>query len=501
MPFLPFNPPLQHSVMNKINPLELPEIRLSIAEHLKKPDLVRCLRVCWSWHDTFLPLVWENLSVDNSRSVEQDQDAFTPEVLRSHCHLVTDLYIADWSGNYPLDFPRIQTLDFHLDKGYTPFLEKYLAPLIRRNQSLVKLHVRSESHGYHCREWEMLLELPHLRELSLRTTYIHEDGIVRFWIICENLESLILEGVLFPEGTTPHAPMCFRNIRKLVLSSVDGMEVKGQFRFISACPNLEDLAWSCSSIVSVDLDNGLEDNGAMGGTYFNEFAKDVGCKRWPRLTSLKIDGQWTEEDTCLIIEGMQRVKKINLENTFGPLTFQVLQRHFNNLVELRVETSSEAASKLLQNIMCSCPALKRLQGGSVLAKDVVEGKPWVCLSLETLIIFFMFSDTEQHLQPLVFECLAKLTRLEDLYCWAARMPFHEKYPVPLQFRLQSGLDALSGLWRMASFFPGYDSSLSEEEVRWMLVHWKELVSVTDVNIDDPASINLLKSRGIELCRF
>ncbi|KAI8604489.1 hypothetical protein EDD21DRAFT_401986 [Dissophora ornata] len=487
--------------MSNINPLNQPEIRLLIAEHLKRSDLVRCLRVCWSWHDTFLPLVWEKyLSVDNSCRIELPQDVMTPEVLRSHRHLIKDLKIVDWSGNYPIAFPRIQKLDFHLDKGRTPFLEKYLAPLIRQNQSLVRLHLRSDSNDYHSPDWEALLELPHLRELSLGMSSIQEDDIVRFWTICENLESLLLEHVTFPRGTTLHASMCFRNIRELMLFSVSGMENDGLFRLISACPNLEDLAWSCS--ISVDLDNALEDDGAMGGSYFEKFAKEVARKRWPKLTSLTMGGQWTEEDMCLIIEGMQRVKKIDLYDTFGPLTFQVLQRHFNNLVQLEVESNSEETSILLQNIMCFCPALKKLKGGSVLAKDVVEGKPWVCLSLETLSICFMFSDTEQHLQPLIFECLAKLTRLEQLYSWAFRTPFHEKYPDPLQFRLESGLNALSGLRRMVTLFSSRSRSLSENELKWMLAHWKELTSVTaDVDIDDRTRIevqNLFKSRGIKL---
>ncbi|KAI8604486.1 hypothetical protein EDD21DRAFT_213146 [Dissophora ornata] len=486
--------------MSNINPLDLVEIRLSIAEHLKRPDLACCLRVCWSWHDTFLPLVWENLSVDNSRTDEQYQDSFKPEVLSTHRHLIKDLNIFDWSGNYPLAFPRIQKLDFHLGKGNSPFLDKYLAPLIRGNQSLVKLHLRSHSNDYHCRQWEALLELPHLKELSLRMSSIQEDDIVRFWTICQNLESLLLEEVSFPQGTTPHALMCFQDIRKLQLCFVSGIKEEEQFHFISACPNLEDLAWYCFS--SIEPDNDLQGDGAMGGPYFNEFAKEVGRKRWPRLTSLKMDGQWSEEDTCLIIEGMQRVKKIDLDETFGSLTFQALQRHFNNLVELQVETDSEETSILLQNIMCSCPALKKLEGGGVLAKHVVEGKPWVCLLLESLSICFMFSDTEQHLQPLIFECLAKLTLLEHFCSGAIITPFHKRYPVPLQLRLQSGLNALSGLRWMVSLFPSQRKSLGENELRWMLAHWKELKSVSaNVDIDDRTRIelqNLFKSRGIKL---
>ncbi|KAI8605596.1 hypothetical protein EDD21DRAFT_363253 [Dissophora ornata] len=143
-----------------------------------------------------------------------------------------------------------------------------------------------------------------------------------------------------------------------------------------------------------------------------------------------------------------------------------------------------------------------LIGGGVLAKDVVEGKPWGCLSLETLRICFMFSDTEQHLQPLIFERLAKLTRLEHLCSGAVGTPFQEKYPVPLQFRLQSGFNALSGLWRMVSFTASQSKCLGEDELRWMLVHWKELLSVSaNVDIDEVTRTefeNLFKSHGIKL---
>ncbi|KAI8605594.1 hypothetical protein EDD21DRAFT_128478 [Dissophora ornata] len=500
----PFNPSLQHSDMNKINPLDQPEIRLLIAEHLKKPDLVRCLRVCWSWHDTFLPLVWKDVSVDKSTRAQPSpsQDALTPEVLRSHRYFIKDLYIIDWPGNYPFAFPRMRGLYFHLFNSATPSPARYPAPFIERNQSLVKLHLWSLNNDIDYRLWKVLLKLPHLRELGLEASSIQEDDIVRFWTICESLESLLLEEVIFPQGTIPHASMCFRNIRKLMLKCVSGMEDEEQFRFISACPNLEDFTWYYLS--SIEPDYGHEDEEGLGGPYFEEFAKEVGRKRWPKLTSLTMKGQWTEEDTCLIIEGMQRVEKIDLYDTFGPLTFQALQRHFNNLVELEVKASTEVASKLLQNILCSCPALKTLEGGGVLAKDVVEGKPWVCLSLESLVICFMFSDTEEHLQSLIFERLAKLTRLEHLYASVVGTFFKEKYPVPLQFRLQSGLDALSGLWRMTSFTSSYSKSLGEDELRWMLVHWKELISVSaEVDIDVVKKIeleNLFKSRGIKLRR-
>ncbi|KAI8604493.1 hypothetical protein EDD21DRAFT_412021 [Dissophora ornata] len=419
--------------MSKTNPLDLPEIRLSIAEHLREVDLVRCLRVCWSWHDTFLPL---------------------------------DLYMMDWSGNYPFVFPRMQYLFFRLSHAITPSPANYPALFIVRNQSLVKLHIRNLNSNIDYQLWKVLQELPHLKELGLEESSIQEDDTVRFWTVCENLENLLLKEVTFPEGATPHASRCFWNIRKLQLYGVDGIELEEQFRFISACPNLEDLVWY--SIFTVDLEDGLEDDGDMGGPYFEEFAKDI-----------------------------------DLQDRFSALIFQALQRHFSHLVELEVEARDEVASKQLQIILCSCPALKKLVGGGVLAKDVVEGKPWVCLSLQSLVICFMFCGTEQHLQPLIFERLAKLTRLEYLFSGTAKAYFQEKYTVPLQFCLESGLDALSGLWRMNCFTTRGDSTfLGESELRWMLVHWKDLISVSaEANIDDDKKIeleNLFKSRGIRL---
>ncbi|KAI8604491.1 hypothetical protein EDD21DRAFT_213182 [Dissophora ornata] len=479
--------------MSMINPLDQPEIRLLVAEYLKKPDLIRCLRVCWSWHDTILPLVWKELSVDKSRGAKPSQDALTPEVLRSHRHFIKVLHIVDWPGNYPFAFPRMQALYIRLFNCKTLSPIKYPAPFIRWNQSLLKIHLCCVYNDTDYQLWEVLLKLPHLRELSLDSFSIQADDIVRFWTICESLESLLLERVSFPRGTSPHALMCFRNIRKLQLYRVRGM---------AACPNLEDFTWHCSHFASVDSENSIEGDEAMGGPYFGEFAKEVARKKWPRLTSLKMDGQWTEEDTCLIIEGMRRVIKIDLQDRFSALTFQALQRHFNNLVELEVGTKSEVTSKLLQNILCCCPALKKLVGGSVLAKDVLKGKPWVCLSLENLSVCFMFSYMEQHLQPWIFVRLAKLTRLEHLSSGVAIAFFQKKYPVPLQFRLQNGLDALSGLGRMVSFTTGHSTSLGKDELRWMLVHWKELASVSaQLDVDDITKIeleNLFKSRGIDL---
>ncbi|KAI8605593.1 hypothetical protein EDD21DRAFT_349883 [Dissophora ornata] len=137
--------------------------------------------------------------------------------------------------------------------------------------------------------------------------------------------------------------------------------------------------------------------------------------------------------------------------------------------------------------MCSCSALKKVIGGGVLAKDVVEGKPWVCLSLKCLSICFMFSDKEQHLQPLIFERLAKLTRLEHLCSGAVGRSFQKKYPVPLQLRLQSGLNILSGLWRMVSFTASQ----------------KLVLVYANLDIDEVTRAefkNLFKSHGIELWR-
>ncbi|KAI8604492.1 hypothetical protein EDD21DRAFT_366122 [Dissophora ornata] len=185
----------------------------------------------------------------------------------------------------------MQALYCHLLNGKTTSPAKYPAPFIERHQSLVKLHLWGLDNDTDYRVLEVLLKLPHLKEVGLRKSSIQEDDIVRFWTVCENLESLLLEEVTFPQGTTPHALMCFRNIRKLQLYSVSGMEDAEQLRFISACPNLEDLAWRANT-PAIRWGDAVE-----GGfqfverPYLGEFAKEVTRKRWPRLTSFRREAQ------------------------------------------------------------------------------------------------------------------------------------------------------------------------------------------------------------------
>ncbi|KAK3810286.1 MAG: hypothetical protein J3Q66DRAFT_405045 [Benniella sp.] len=47
----------------RINPLDIPEIRSMVGQYLGRSNLARCLRVCKSWHASFVPLVWSTFLV------------------------------------------------------------------------------------------------------------------------------------------------------------------------------------------------------------------------------------------------------------------------------------------------------------------------------------------------------------------------------------------------------------------------------------------------------
>ncbi|KAF9954316.1 hypothetical protein BGZ65_004132, partial [Modicella reniformis] len=73
-------------------PLDLPEIRVIIAQHLADdpPSLYACVSVCRAWHTDFIPQLWHTIRFD--RHVSQH---LTAEIFQQHERLVRVLFIHD----------------------------------------------------------------------------------------------------------------------------------------------------------------------------------------------------------------------------------------------------------------------------------------------------------------------------------------------------------------------------------------------------------------------
>ncbi|KAK3823248.1 MAG: hypothetical protein J3Q66DRAFT_331244 [Benniella sp.] len=125
--------------------------------------------------------------------------------------------------------------------------------------------------------------------------------------------------------------------------------------------------------------------------------------------------------------------------------------------------------------MSSCPLLEKLMAPHVDALVVIEGGPWVCSRLKFLDLTFCFDppSTVSCLQPLIFDRLSKLTRLEHL-CMVGPERQHN-IGGTVDMKIGYGLDKLSTLQLLDSVrFRKMTWSMGDMEVDWMLEHWKSL---------------------------
>jgi hypothetical protein len=139
--------------------------------------------------------------------------------------------------------------------------------------------------------------------------------------------------------------------------------------------------------------------------------------------------------------------------------------------------------------------LEVLTARSILAKDIAEAGPWSCQKLRQLKICFQFGESEQNLQPLVFERLSTLTRLEWLTLY---YPDGGNEGV-LEFRQTCGLEHLASLQQLTtldfdinSSYERYIPQISMVEVEWMTVHWEKLQRIRGCLNRDPLEDAKLK---------
>jgi hypothetical protein len=149
-----------------------------------------------------------------------------------------------------------------------------------------------------------------------------------------------------------------------------------------------------------------------------------------------------------VIQGMSRINTllVNVPEDAFKLDFATLfQPHFSSLRDLKMSSDKGVKSRLAQDVMSSCPLLEKLDVPSVDALAIAEGKPWVCLRLESLNmgIYFDPPSTLSHLQPLVFDQLSKLTRLERWHSPGPISPgVNQKNGADIDLRIENGLDKL-----------------------------------------------------------
>jgi len=183
-----------------------------------------------------------------------------------------------------------------------------------------------------------------------------------------------------------------------------------------------------------------------------------------------------------------------------------LRPHLTSLRVLDMMRCPTVSGAMVQDILSSCPNLVTIKADVIHAHDVQLGKPWVCLGLKHWTIFintlppFSAGDSAPALTPdvstpieqqggsadnsydreasqqTVFQRLGMLTSLEmmdlDRY-FPLRSRTASGNVLPLDWRLEAGLNKLSGLKRLSSisFMSDQTMNMSKSAVWWMLKQW------------------------------
>ncbi|KAF9354956.1 hypothetical protein BGX34_010722 [Mortierella sp. NVP85] len=454
-------------------PLELPEILSHIACYVPEHAIPVCARVSKAWFRAFAPIIWRDIKLD-------DRILDILDTSHNYSHLVKTLTVSTF--RHSLDSLRcsnLQSLTLLEDPKSTELILNH--PCISQ-LTLSEIPLLPEL-------WSAMLQLHNLRDLELYNAIVLEEDADTFWQLCTRLERLIVSELTV---TDRGQLLCmeFPRLKEVgvwrLSEGSDSLFLELLFR----CPSLTTCRWTT--------------NPSHDARFLPNFTQFIETKPWPDLHSLSIVlHSLSESDLQKVLIGMPRIISLELFcslDNFTPDAMELLRPHFSNLRALQLRWSSDrASSPVAQEILSSCPLLERFSA-RVDARHVAEGKPWVCLGLKTLELCLRFDpSTIRHVQPLVFDQLARLTRLEALRLWD-NMGVHgltvTTFQEAVDLRLESGLGKLSTLRYLHTVDLGSsEQRMQEEEIVWMLEHWKSLEKIRGrFNFREPEVERALRER-------
>jgi len=293
-----------------------------------------------------------------------------------------------------------------------------------------------------------------------------------FWKVCESLEDLRMSESSI-EGTIPQ-DLVFNRLRELYMFSYNGVDEEVQMDLVYRSAMLESLEWCL-------LENRRSESRRL-------IRHPIQTNHWAHLHYLHITLDIRDEELASFIRGAGHGQGIitNFDSSLSELGTQSsrsLSLHFNTLVSVDISDCKTSIRSTAPDMLCSCPNLKELSVGNVLAKDIAERGPWVCQRLQSLLICFRVGDSEQCQQPhqLIFQRLSTLIKLKSLImCIPVTNDVVEGI---LEFRLEYGLGQLASLQELSTIeflhdhYQNYEPQLGMEEVAWMAGNWKKLEAI------------------------
>ncbi|KAK3810300.1 MAG: hypothetical protein J3Q66DRAFT_443816 [Benniella sp.] len=447
---------------HNLNPLDLPEVRSIVGQHLDRSDLARCLRVSKSWHASFVPLVWSTTTIREVSYGSGDKNPPLDAFLR-HSHHIKHLDLTiDAPQQYGLTpCPNLLNFKVKIFRDDESESIEIIPIVIAQHEQLRRLLVVNK-----CLEsprviWKPVHYYHNLSELDLEYMEIEPTGTTAFWDLCAQLESLRIEKVSIAE--MPARTITFDRLQHLDLGLISQNPIEYQLDWITRCPNLTSLDWNCSS------------NGQPTSEFMRRFVPGT----LPHLRELYLSGiEFTDAQLAQVIGAMQDLKWLTVSSCeVGPRFLETLRHHSHTLISLDTSTCEVLTRSLISGILTSFPHLETLSFPPVMSEDIIDSPPWVCEhSLKILYISILLTpnqDAEYHQQ--VLQRISRLTNLKELLVRGVGRTR------TLDFTLENGLEHLA-TWKQLEMFSvfSYTSRLSVRDVEWMINNWRNLKRVSGI---------------------
>ncbi|KAF9098309.1 hypothetical protein BGX29_007709 [Mortierella sp. GBA35] len=474
--------PTQHAALG------LPEVITRIGSFLPRKSIVACLQLNSSFHSILAPLIYRNVEI-YSRNISKSP---SPQALVRYAPLVHSLSInayislayltAGFKNLRSIFFSSFKRNQSHQVETDDEILGALLT-LIQENPGLKTWMLDDPWPQIPGFIWKAIAEAAEatageLDQLYLSHTTVNEESRPWFLRACRKAKKLQLFSVavlgsgsgsgsrlsgdeIAGEQTDAHSSQLDSiqlssikpfSPRRVEFKSVLGISAREQLEFLSRCTNLQEVCWRS---VTRDAHEKHTTDSQEPFPQLSDLQRLLQPTTWPSLISIDIDGDTDRSsgrepalrlsDECLghilsSIPAGRLEQLVCMRSNIGTAGMRPLAHHFSSLSTLNARECARITSPMVQQLMESCPQLRRMDVKELHIRDLRHGRPWVCTRMTDLLVHFnlwleqgdlgwrdftcsLLTDKSQDAietsrfiedQLHVFERLAELTALESL---------------------------------------------------------------------------------------
>ncbi|ORZ09426.1 hypothetical protein BCR41DRAFT_358686 [Lobosporangium transversale] len=512
---------------SNLNPMDIPEIISRVGDFLEQGDLLRCILVSRTFHNTLAgsKSICKRIEIGDAYSRYRKYP--TGAALQSYKENIEELL---FYYKFPKEYMSLQgcvRLQSIKCQSQSLFNLSELSSLIMSHSSTITKFELSTQDNPTLREiWTALLGCTHLEVLTISSTQMCNDGVDLFFQVCKRVRCLEMSYVdinrlppnFLNDGTDE---FIFPNMTTLHLRDV---RISTPPTFYSSSYCLGILAKRCPKLRSLKFDEYAR-GGILYRTGACAFYKAVFVDHPFTLTSLSdlYMGSFgiKDEDMAALLRKMTELRRLDIPDCeFGPLSMQELladeqevldgghivrkrrDRRLCDTVEILIfQRQGETPAGVGQAILSNCPRLKELAGPKVKVTEIVDGEEWVSTDLTYLVIRLeadVDKETAEGMQKqrIVFKQLAKMTKLRVLYLTNYNSVAQYR---TLDLRLRAGLDELANLKRLhlLSFNRDMCQQMQSEDVTWIINNWPKIKRLDGVvNYKSNAMASLFVAHNI-----